>query len=382
MSNDIKAGEVDRASNDVVRFLLEFAGKKETTFMLLAVILISILDMIGIAVVFPYVKIVANLSLLTDNAFGLLNWTKSIGVGQQVVAISVVLILLYICKGYFQGTLIRYQYRRLALFTARLTDDTVNRILATRYGLFQEIPGSELAGVAYSNTVHATIAFRSLIQIGNEICFLSLLGIAFLIISPLVTLTAVVILGLVAAALYILVIRPTTQLGKEQSNIENERYRLLFSIVNAIRDIKVMGLAHLFDAKNQEVSDQYAKIAWRYNFNSALPLLVVEIVVLVGLVITVLIVMSAGVPVEELLPVIGVVAVAALRTVPAFAKLMMAINSYRFSRSFVERLIFIRNRLSSFKHVRSEDSMSFEQRIELRGLAFDIRINPYFTISI
>ncbi len=376
MGNDKKVGKRQSDNHEVVRFILEFAGKKETALLLLAVVLISVLDMLGIAVIFPYMKIVTNPGLLADNASGLLNWTRSIGVGRQVAAISAALILLYLCKGYFQGVLIRYQHRRLALFTARLTDDTVNRILATRYGLFQEIPGSELAGVAYSNTVHSTIAFRSLVQIGNEICFLSLLGIAFLIISPWATLAAAVILGLVAAALYLSVIRPTTQLGKEQSNIENERYRLLFSIVNAIRDIKVMGLAHLFDAKNQEVSSQYARIAWRYNFNSALPLLAVEIVVLVGLVVSVLVVMSAGVSAEELLPVIGVVAVAALRTVPAFAKLMMALNAYRFSRSFVERLIFIRNRLAALKHVRSEDSLSFEQRIELRGVGFRYQDKP------
>lgn len=363
-------------SNNVVRFILGFAGKKETSFLLLVVILVSILDMIGIAAIFPYIKIVVNPSLLTDNAFGLLNWTKSISAGQQAVGISAVLILLYICKGYFQCVLIRYQYRRLALFTARLTDDTVNRILAVRYGLFQEMPGSELAGVAYVNTVHTTIVFRSLIQMGNEICFLSLLGITFLIISPLATLVAVVILGLVATALYFIVIRQTTKLGKEQSNIENERYRLLFSIVNAIRDIKVMGLAHLFDAKNKEVSAQYAKIAWRYNFNSAVPLLLVEIVVLIGLVVTVLVVMSAGVLLEEFLPVIGVVAVASTRTVPAFAKLMMSINSYRFSHSFVERLIFIRNRLLTLKHVRAADSISFEQRIELRGVCFRYQNKP------
>lgn len=355
---------------NVVRFILEFAGKRETIILLLAVILISILDMVGIALVFPYIKIVTNPNLLIDRAFGLLDGIRTMSSHQQVVIISIGLILLYIFKALIQGMLIRFQQRRFAIFTARLTDDTVGKILATRYGLFQEIPGSELAGVAYSNTVHATIVFRSLIQMGNEVCFLALLGISFLIINPAATLAALMLLVLLAMTIYFLVIRPTSAMGKEQSNIENERYRLLYSIVNAIRDIKVMGLASLFDVKNREVSAQYARIAWRFNFNSALTLLLVEVVALIGLVVSVLVILSAGVSVEELLPVIGVVAVASLRTVPAFAKLMSSLTAYKFSRSFVERLIYIRNRLASSKHARIDDGVSFERHIELRGVGF------------
>jgi ABC-type bacteriocin/lantibiotic exporter with double-glycine peptidase domain len=230
-----------------------------------------------------------------------------------------------------------------------------------------------LAGVAYSNTVHATLALRALVQIGNEVCFLSILGITFLILSPLATLTALVILGVVAAAIYFLVVRQSTLLGKQQSSIENERYRLLFSIVNSIRDIKVMGLAPQFDSKNQEVSANYARIAWRYNFNNELPKLLVEAIALIGLVICALIIVSAGVSTKELLPAMGVVALASLRTVPAFARLMSGLSSYRFSRSFVERLIHIRNRLSSLRHVRFEDFLSFKRCIQLQGIGFGYR---------
>ncbi|CAG1003575.1 Protein glycosylation K [Methylophilaceae bacterium] len=357
-------------NRNVARFVLGFAGKTESTLLLSTVVLLSILDMIGIALVFPYIKIATNPSLLIDHSFGLLDWIKTMGMSQQIAVISVALILLYISKAIVQGLLIRFQQLRLAIFTARLTDDMVNNILSTRYGLFQEISGSELAGVAYSNTVHATIVFRSLIQMGNEIGFLLLMGLAFLVINPAATLTALLLLVLLATTIYFLVIRPTSLLGKEQSNIENERYRLLYAIVNAIRDIKVMGLAGLFDVKSREVSAQYAKVAWRFNFNSALTLLLVEVVAFIGLVVSVLVILSAGASVEELLPVIGVVAVAALRTVPAFAKLMASLNAYKFSRSFVEHLIYIRDRLESSRHARLEDGINFDKRIELRDIGF------------
>ena len=360
----------------IVRFILNFAGEKETVVLLLAAILISLFDLIGIAVIFPYIKIVTDPNLLFDRIPQPLTWLRPMKNGQLVGLISIALIFLYLCKGFLQGALIRYQQRRLAVFTAKLTDDIVSRILVARYGLFQEIPGSELAAIAYTNTVHTTITFRALIQIGNELCFLAFLGIAFLIVSPLPTLIVIVILGVVAVLLYFVVLRPTSMLGKQQSSIENERYRLLFSIVNAIRDIKVMGLACLFDAKNREVSTQYATVAWRYNFNNALPLLVVEIAVSIGLILSAMLVISGGLSSEDLMPILGVVALASVRTIPAFAKLMAAFNAYRFSRTFVDRLIDIRNRLSSAMHARINDALSFEQRIELHKVGFEYPDKP------
>jgi len=362
--------ENNSQNKNVARFILELSGKRGILILISVVVFISILDLIGIAIIFPYIKIVANPKLLTENTFPLFHWMRTFDEIHLILIVSGILIFLFLCKVAIQGFLIRFQHRHYASFTAKITDNTVNKILSARYGLFQEIAGSELASIAYSNTVHASLAFRAIIQIFNEICFLSFLAITFFIISPLATLAALIVLCLVALILYFFVIHPSTLLGKEQSSIENSRYRLLFSIVNSIRDIKVMGLSKLFGTKNHEVSAKYASIAWRYNFNSELPKLLIETVALTGLVATSLIVILVGASSDELIPVIGVVAVASIRTIPAFTRLMAGFSSYRFSRTFVERLIYIHDRLTSLKHERTEDVLTFDNRIELQGIDF------------
>lgn len=363
--------ELDKPTDkNVINFLVKFAGKKESVLFFIVIFTMSILDLVGIAVIFPYMQIVTHPEFLDKFVNQFVGGYVPLKQNQILPVISFALIILYLAKGYMQSMLTRYQHRHLAHFTARLTDDTVSKILNSKYGLFQEIAGSEIAGMAYSNTVHATIAFRSLIQMANEFLFLALLSIAFLLISPTLTLSVLSLLCMVAIALYFFVVRRTSVLGKLQSQIENTRYRILFSIINAIRDIKVMGLASLFDAKNREISAQYEEIAWRYNYNGALPLLVIELVVLVGVVGSVSMLMLTDLPMDKVLSVIGVASVAAVRTVPAFAKLMMAFNSFRFSRSFVESLINIRERLDLSRHTRLEDALSFRQYIELCGISF------------
>ena len=369
MSSNGNGAELE--STAVVRFLVDFAGRKEALTFLLVILAMSFLDLVGIAVIFPYIQIISDpdvlfryLSFVTPEFFA----AKK---REILLIVSGVLAIAYLAKGILQGKLLRFQHQRLAQFTARLTNDTVSKILTARYSVFQEVAGSEIAGVAYVNTVHSTITFRAIVQAANEVIFLALLSVTFMVFRPVLTITVLLLLCAVILLLYYAVVHRTLTLGKTQSIVENIRYRLLFSITNAIRDIKVMGLGDRFDAKNREVSNQYAEIAWRYNYNGALPLLLIELVVLIAVIGAVSVLILAEIPTAEVLPLIGVAAVTTVRAVPAFGKLLMSLNAFRFSRSFVEKLIRIREQLDKAKHTRHVDNLHFRQRIEVRGVSFD-----------
>jgi len=51
-------------------------------------------------------------------------------------------------------------------------------------------------------------------------------------------------------ALYLGVIRRTTRLGAQQTQIHLRQYRFLFSIVTALKDIKILGLERATEAAN------------------------------------------------------------------------------------------------------------------------------------
>ena len=115
--------------------------------------------------------------------------------------LSAALVALYFLKNATQGVLLRYQYRELADLTRRLTNDMVSLILRARYATFQRTAASGLAGIAYSNTVHAMSAFHALIQALNEVLFLTLLLLGFFIIQPLLALSLVCAFGVLTALL-------------------------------------------------------------------------------------------------------------------------------------------------------------------------------------
>jgi len=161
------------------KFLIGFTGKRMALLLMGAILAMSILDLVGIAIIFPYLQIVSD----PDGMLG--KYAKWLGTlnthieGKRfLLLLSVGLILFYILKNYLQMRLTRYQFKSTAELTRRITDDTISLVLNARYAAFQNMPASEIVGIASSNTVHATLVFQSALQIVNEGIFLVLLLIA------------------------------------------------------------------------------------------------------------------------------------------------------------------------------------------------------------
>ena len=352
----------------VLRFLLEAVGSRRAIALLAMSAAMCLLDLLGIGIIFPYLDAVARPDATVNRLLSA--WLSEPDRRSLILVLSGALVAFYFLRNTVQAFLLRYQYQQLSQLTQRLTDDTVSLILHARYSLFQRTAASGIASAAFAYTVHAMNAFQALLQAVTEVLFLCLLVLGFVAVQPMLALSLVGALGVMAGLLYFTIIRRSTALGRSQAQIETQRYRMHYSMVNAVRDIKIMGLAPLFESLNRKISANYDNVAWRYNFYSALPRLFIEVVILVGLVAFIASFVLLDVSLERVAPMVGVAVIAALRTVPAFSRLVGSVHSYRFAKPVVERLIATRAELLMAQTARTDDSLRFEQSIELRGISF------------
>ena len=351
----------------IARYLFSSIGRRNALVLFAIVCAMSAIDLVGIALIFPFLQIVTQ-----PEAIGRFNLVLGtlFTYKQIVVLLGVGLVFFYAGKTFVQSALVRIQTRQLAQFTEGMTNNTIAEILNARYAIFQETAASQIAGTAYSNTVHAMLALTALIQVANEGLILILMFIGFLIFQPVIAIGALLLAVLAALLLYQVVIRRSAQIGEAQRQIENVRYRLLFSIANAIRDIKIMGLDKLFDLRNRHISHDYAELAWRFNFNGSLPRLLIEFLALMTIVGAAIIVAIVDIPLEKAGSLLGLMAVATIRAVPAFSRLFAGISSFRSSAPFVKGLMDMREMLAAAAVNRTDDTLSFTQQIELKHIGF------------
>lgn len=350
--------------------ILNYVGWRLSAKLLLAILAASILDLAGIAVIFPYLDLVTDPNAQAAVAVRLPEFMEVLPSRTILLFASMLLLLVYFVKSTCLVFLLRYQSRELARLTTRLTDDTVQHLLNVRYGVFLKLAGTEIGATVYSSPVHFTLVYRAMLQIASELTFMVALFAAFLVVKPLPTLVAFAVLAAIGILLYLLVIRNTGKLGRRQSEAENTRYRLIFSIVNAFREIKITGLARLFEAYNHEISLELEGVAWRYNFNNVMPMTIIEAVVLMSVVGTVMGVVISGTNIAEILPALGLVAVGAVRLVPAVARLFMALNSLRFYNGSIKRLHTMRADLIDGRQIHTLDELDFTRTIELHQISF------------
>lgn len=355
----------------MLRFLLKEVGRRNAVILFVTLGIMSMLDLAGIALVFPFLKVVTNPSSASPVLSKLgLEWLAAGGDQFRLVAaMSLLLASCYIAKTWIQARLVRMQMRLLARSTGRLTEDLTARVLHARYSTFQETPASEIASTI-SVAPHASLALSALLQAGNDALLLSLLFLAGVLYSPVAAVTALFIGGAVVLLVHHFVIRKSARVALQQRGVDSRRYRLLFSMASAIRDIKIMGLEALFAERNHAVTSEYAELSWRYNYYNALPRLLIEMFALLAIVGLTLAIVGSGMPLSQAGPMLGLVVVAAMRAIPSFTRLLGAVNVFSGSGQYVELLMALREKLAGQAVPKDGVGLDFQESIELRDVRF------------
>lgn len=357
------------SDKNVILYIVTALSKKVFLTLICIAFLLALLDLLGILLIYPYISMV--LDSKYTNKFQYVNdLLPPMHHGDFVLALSLSLAAFYMVKVAIHGQLLKKQNQIVANFTRDMTDNFLHKVLNAKFEIFNALSASRLAGVAFSNTVHASLVLQAVIQIVCELMFLFFLFSIFLASAPKFGIGIVVI-----TAVYILVIykplgRKIANLGVLQNEIENSRHRILHSIVASMRDIKIMGLSSVFSKKNTDISEKFADVNWKYSTYQGMTRVYLETIMFLALVAFIQILIFGKYPLKDIAPFIGVVIVSALRALPAIAKLLMSVNSYRYSKSFVERLIDMESILSQSQQEKIVDNLNYEKVMDIKNLSF------------
>lgn len=355
-------------------FIITSIRKRVFLIFLCLTISTAILDLLGIGLIYPYISVVMN-----PQYFDNFKYIKSTIVGLThsdfIIIMSIAIVAFYILKAFLHGYLIKKQNQISAHFTQDITDSFLHKVLNAKYEVFNDLSASRLAGVAFSNTIHLSLALQAVAQGLCELVFLILLFLGFLIAAPKITLAILFVFGIYLLLIYRPLGHKISNLGKQQNEVENIRHRILHSIVASIRDIKIMGLSSIFDKKSADISAQFAQVNWMYSTAQGLTRIYLEASILIAFVVAITVMLAGNYAVEKMAPLIGLAVVSALRALPSIGRLLNAINTYRYSRSFVEKLISTDSTLSSAQQYKIEDHLNYQNLLQAKNLTFSYGLN-------
>jgi len=355
-----------------MQFLLELVGRKSVFILVFSSFAILALDVIGIALIFPFLSLVVSPESLLENRWigGAYKALEYHDTRQFTLWAGVFLIVAYLAKLAGKTSLNSIRNRLLGDTTYRLADRLFTGLLQSRYALFTEQSTSEMTNIVNAQSVHSVICLESVVRIANEGILLSLVVVAALIISPGFTLVTIAVFVLLGAGVYFGLVKGVERYGRLHAQLNVLVYKYGFAMANSIKDVKIMRLEHQYADKFKELWVDYTTNEARSKTVKAIPVDLSETLVFTGIVLAGLYLMLTHQDIKAQVPMLGVLMATAVRVLPSFNRIITSYNEFRFYRPALNLVHNLDDRVqASYQDVRHVE-IPFTRELGVQGLRF------------
>lgn len=315
--------------------------QQQKSILLLALFFVSaLLETLGVSAVIPFIVALTSPDTLMDYAI-VRNISGKFGIetGKELLLlIGIGLILVYIVK---DGMILIANYLQLRFRNGIERDLSVLMLksyLSREYMYFVETNSSDmLRGVSgdTSNVAQVIDAFSMLFA---ETLTCVLLGVFLICLDPLFAI-GLVLLALVTALIMILAFKKkNAECGRQCREAFSKRYQYIYQPITGYKEICVNQRKQYFIDQFRKEADRACRFNTQYLFICKMPTRVIETVFISGLVILVCLMMLFGEQrnTEQFVMVLGAIAVAAVRILPAISNITSNMNGLVYNRLSLE----------------------------------------------
>lgn len=364
--------------------ILDRQSKKSYYLLLLLLILKSTLDGFGLGLIAPFIAAVGKPSLIFNNeTFQKINAYAGIETNQElVISMSVILLLFFIIKNIYTLSVTFYQSKLVFSQRAYLSRKLFEAYMHApyRYHLDHNTAESD-RNIRYE--IPNTYAFiQSLLQIITSVFLIISIAIVLLIANWQAVLVMGLSLTIVSFLIFFITGKYSNKLGKQLQKSQLDIGQALKEGLSSIIETKVNNIESFFPERYLKHYLVTARMNWMQETIASLPTLFLEILAIGVLCGTLVILSLSESNIIDLLPIIGLFAVAFVRLIPAVNLILRHLSTIKFTLPAVN---VIHSEFKKFgvsiksgdkSNVSMHPSMQFDSlRLENINFSFDTKAN-------
>lgn len=352
--------------------------RERLRFLLLiaATILMSVFVLFGVAGILPFLTVLANPDLI-DTHWALRRFADVLGLKDRAsvqialgLTVFVVMVFSMALRAAVTYAQIRFALARSHTLAVRL----LRSYLAHDYTWFLSRNTSALSQSLLSEVdlVVKESILPAVLLISNATILFLIGGFVFLV-EPMVALGASSLLIGVYLLAYMLLRQRLTHVGKQRVLNNKARFRVVQEISGGLKDIKMMGLEQRSIKRFREPSVAMAHYQTAGLVIARLPRYALEAVVYGGFIGMVLVIIVVrGEAIADLLPLLGLLGMAATKMFPALQQLYQEVSTMRISAAGLERLYTeMQQTVPAIDPATSDDKkIRLNQRLEFHDVHF------------
>lgn len=357
-------------------YIFSKKDKKKIVLLLIAVVIGSLLELLGVSIFTPFVNIIMNqeaihrtwyLKMIYD-AFGFQsNMSFLAFLAGCIIVVYIVKNAYLIIQRSFMfkfsyNTQMRLSTRLLRTYMKEPYTFHLNKNIATLQRSLQEDTSLFMQVILYTFELIA------------EIVTCLVLGTFLLVVSKSITIVVVGLLVLCVGLFYFITKRYARRLGVENQEYRGKIFQWMNQSLGGIKEIKILDREKYFIDEYQEYYTKYAKGLRISRVISILPKYIVEAVCMTGLLLAIIIKMFFGeADIIYYIPQLAVFAVAALRLMPSVGKINEYLTSILYALPSVDLVYHDLDEIASYVEQQDKEvkeTWNLEEEIHVEKVTY------------
>lgn len=255
------------------------------------------------------------------------------------VLMSIFMAFLYVLKNLFLLFEYNIQYRFIYNNMIALQKQLLKAFIGRPYEFFIKMSSGEIIRIVTNDTTEAFNLLITLLAAFTEIVVSIMLVVTTFIIAPFITSIIASVLILVLVFIYA-VIRPILKkAGENQQNASMGMNRWLLQSIHGIKELKVMQKEIFFQDNYDKYGQMYVRSLRQRQILGTAPRFIIEGVCMGAMFFVVVIMIFFGIEIESLVPMLAVVAMAAVRLLPSANRISGALSSIAYCEPMLDKVI-------------------------------------------
>lgn len=349
--------------------------RRKAGVVLILMVGVAILEVLGIASIMPFLAVLGNPDVVHENRYLSLAfaWFPSSDINLFLMALGVLAAIALLAAAVFRVFAHYVTFRFINMRRHSVSRRLLAGHLRQPYEFFLTRNTAELSKTILSEvdqfTNNVIAPFFDLVSYAIAACAIIFL---LLVIDPTLALVVAGLLGFAYTLFYVAVRGVLGRVGGDRVVANKERFKSAAEALGGIKELKALGKERAFFDKFDPASERYSRHQATSQFLSLVPKHLIEAVGFCVIIVIALYMLGSGGALGDVLPLIGLYALAGYRLLPALQHVYRAMTKLRFG---VAALDLIRSELGeapsgSLPENRAPACMPLRHSLEVRDVSY------------
>ncbi len=357
-------------------YLISHQERNKAKFLLIMIFIMSLLDLIGVASIMPFIAVLSNPNLLETNDFlkYIYHSFSAFGINSHqdfLFALGILVFVLLIISLSFKAFTLYFQSYFVQMCEYNLAKKLVKTYLSQPYSWFLSRNSAKLGKTILSEV--GIIINQGINPMINLIAqsFIAFMMLSLLILTdPKLALTVGFVLGSSYGVILIFSLNYLKKIGLERLKSNESRFTAISESFGAVKEIKVSGLEKPYIKKFSEPAIKVAGYMSASNIIRQIPRFALEAIAFGGMLLMMVYLIHKNGTFNSTLPILALYVFAGYRLMPALQQIYGSLASLRFVSPSLDALYDEEKGLRTSNTEKSKITLKIKEDIVLKKINY------------